>query len=123
MEVHSSTSVGCLHVDGFVEDAEPVAVQDPRGVSAARSEVVLARLVGEYHDEWVAGEGLQRFQAILKRDDQVVVVYGHGLKPVVVGNDACLGVWRRSEGQEVFVALFPVNDTVGVFTGNVQVAQ
>ncbi len=123
MEVHSSLSVGSLHVAEYEEQAESVVAEVPQGLPATRSEVVLARLAGDFQDEGVAGDCLQRFQAILKKDDQVVVVYGHGLKPVVVGNDACFGVWRRSEGQEVLVALFPVNDTVGVFTGNVQVAQ
>ena len=123
MEIQLSESVGVLHVAEYVEDVGTVSVQAPQSLPRTGSEVVLARLAGEYQDDWVAGDRLQRFQALLKKDDQVVVVYGHGLKPVVVGNDACFGAWRRSEGQEVFVALFPVHDTLGVFTGNVRVAQ
>ena len=93
----------------------------PRPPPAAVASAVLVRVVGDFVETYDPEACLKEFKVMLKSDAQVVV-FGHGLKPVVVGNDACVGVWRRSEGEEVLVALFPLGNTVGVFTGNVQVA-
>ena len=121
MERHYSADVGCLYVAEFVDEAVSQSDLAGRTGSLPITQTVLPRLVGDFLDTGAIEVDLTEYKVILKSDAQVVV-FGHGLKPVVVGNDACVGVWRRSGGEEVLVALFPLGNTVGVFTGSVQVA-
>jgi len=121
VEKHYSSDVGCLYVAEYVDEAPPPLNLAERVGPLPVAQAVLPRLVGDFFEQYDPEDRLEKYKVILKSDAQVVV-FGHGLKPVVVGNDACVGVWRRSRGEEVLVALFPLGNTVGVFTGSVQVA-
>jgi hypothetical protein len=69
-----------------------------------------------------AGDG-SRFTVLL-RDKRTVTVFGHALKYVQNASDpsdgGSYGILSRVGGAEVFVALFPVREVTGVFSGDVR---
>lgn len=120
MENHVGVDAGCLLVGEYIDEADLPDTLVSKTESIPQGKVQRPRIVGSFLDIWGAGGDLKEFKAILKQDHQVVIVYGHGLKPVMVGNNACFGVWVRSKGEELLVALFPLENTVSVFGGTFQ---
>ena len=120
MEYPTNADVGCLLVGEYVDEADISNSLSCKKDDIPQGEVVRPRMVGSYLDIWGVDSELKEFKAILKQDRQTVIVYGHGLKPVMVGENACFGVWVRSKGEELLVALFPLENTLSVFGGTIQ---
>jgi hypothetical protein len=116
----ASGSVGCLFVAEYVDEAELPAARAKGDTSTPRGEVERPRVVASYLDFGAPQDTFKEFKVLLP-NDRVAVVRGSGLKYVKGGAADCLGVWVRSQGEKVLIALFPIKDVLGIFCGDMQV--
>jgi hypothetical protein len=112
MTNHSSVNVGCLLVGEYTDEAEV-----PTDLAVHRGEVVRPQVVADYLDLWSKTDGMKEFTVLLK-DGRVVAVRGHGLK--YLSDGGIYGVVARTEGEEVFVALFKSETVEGIFHGEIR---
>jgi hypothetical protein len=121
MENQASGNAGCLLVAEYVDEGEVPATLAPGSASVPRGEVERPRVVASYLDLWAHEDPLKEFKILLP-NDRVATVRGSGLRYVKGGTMDCFGVWVRSQGKKVLVALFPIKDVIGIFCGDMQIA-
>ncbi len=117
MNDHSAENTGCLLVAEYVDDAG-----EPTGSPVTVGQGVPTRPVGSYVDTWDAGGDIRDF-TILRKDDRIVSVRGHGLRmfaPAVPGGGGSYGVIEHARGEEVLAASFSIPDVVGIFSGEIR---
>src|SRR3954451_2964248 len=112
MANHFGVSVRCRPVGEYVDEAEV-----PTDLAVHPGEAVRAHLVATYVDLWGKVDGIKEFTVLLK-DGRVVAVRGHGLKYLPDGG--IYGVVVRTEGEDVFVALFKSETVEGIFHGEIR---
>lgn len=117
MADHGRVIEGCRFIGEYVDEAEV-----PTDLTIHAGEAVPSNLVAEYTDLGSTNAGLKEFTVLLN-DGRKVLVRGQGLKqlPGISQDDrGSFGIVLRSEGEEVLVALFKADETVGIFHGEIQ---
>jgi hypothetical protein len=122
MSSHQSANTGCLLVGEYIDQGEvPEALAHLKNQAPSKSEIERPRVVANYLDLWSKDDSEKEFKVLLA-DERVVTVRGHSLR--VVQNAAnphdhgSYGIVLGTGEKEVLVALFPVVEVKGVFSGN-----
>lgn len=119
----NNADVGCLLVGEYVEQAQVSdAFAHLRNASRSKAEVERPRIVASYVDQWSSAA---KSFTVLLRDKRVLTVTGHALRYVQNASNpsdyGSYGIILRAAGEgDVLVALFPVSEVTGIFSGAIQ---
>jgi hypothetical protein len=121
-----NTDTGCLLVGDYLDEGEvPEQLASLRDRPTDRVRVDRPRLVADYLDRW-GDEGAAKEFTVLLRDNRVVTVRGDAVTHVQNASNPAdygsYGIVIHSGERERLVALFPVTEVTGVFSGTVRVA-
>lgn len=113
-----NVTLDCRLAGEFVDELEA-----PPGLVCQEGEAVPTRFVASFVDE-CGPDGMAREFTVLLRDKSVITVHGHGLKyvqnPANPADYGSYAVLASAAGREVTVALFPVSEVTGVFSGGMR---
>ena len=113
MTNQANVDVGCLFAAEYVDEAEV-----PANLAVHPGDVVRPKVVHYYLDTGKTPDVVKQF-TILLNDNRVATVRGHGLKVVEASSTDAVSyaVVMDMGTKEFIVALFKVNQVIGVFCG------